>query len=691
MKKLLLILLLSTMAFGQSPLLTLMSDGYKNPETTLYLAGQTVSGTQAARIDQFITLVKTNLGISSLSDKFDVMYLFANESSDLGLRNLVKRSHDATLAGTPNPTFTQWQGFQGDGSHGYIKTNYIPSMQGVKYTQNSASFGYYAKTLDAVDGVWDMGTTDGTSICYMGNFATYGAATSRIYLNSASPIGITQDTIGGVGFKVFTRNNATQVSRYFNGGYARTLALNSNGIPSKEFYICGINNNGTAGNFTNTKFSFAFISGGLSSTDVVRLTNCIEWYMDDLGEGVIAALEYSPSPYENTVSPNDFAGSTQTERIQNALLYAESDSGTVIELAIDSITFPYTNFWEISQSLEIPSYTTLYINNATLKMKDGVFDTMVRNKGIQVNPAFPFDSALALNQNEGIKILGSGIGTAIIENSDIPYTAKLPFDTDGSEYSWVGSHFGWRAFTGLFANVKDLEIGNITFKKSHSWTLSFEHGDSAVYIHDVDFQTANTFPNTPVYLNGDGIHLNQGCKYFTIENITGATNDDVVGIFPLVGFPKTIHDSTIANYPTALAYPMVVGSRYATSDDSICNITIDSIYANSGSRLIGFGAGGGAKLFNVTVNNIYDLKTANSTSNCILFQPGYGGSNGSAGDMHDINITNVTSNYYAYVLRINAALKDCSFIGLTQNRVSADVYLIDPPYNTQQVNVVITP
>ena len=66
LRKIILFLLINTAIFSQD-LLLLYDSGYKNPETTIYLQGQTVTGTQANRIDRLISMLKDSLSITSLS------------------------------------------------------------------------------------------------------------------------------------------------------------------------------------------------------------------------------------------------------------------------------------------------------------------------------------------------------------------------------------------------------------------------------------------------------------------------------------------------------------------------------------------------------------------------------------------------------------------------------------------------
>src|SRR5574343_1234161 len=148
MKKYLFIILIPFLLQAQDGAinLLLMGDeaGYDTDAQTYFSAMSTpLSTAYQDRINTFVLMVKDSLSITNLSDKFDVIYLLANETSEAGLKNLVKRSSDATI-GAETVTFTADEGFAGDGVGGYINTNYNANSDGVNYTLNDASFGIYS-------------------------------------------------------------------------------------------------------------------------------------------------------------------------------------------------------------------------------------------------------------------------------------------------------------------------------------------------------------------------------------------------------------------------------------------------------------------------------------------------------------------------------------------------------------------
>lgn len=290
MKKLILIIALLTISlYPQSKLLLLMGgEGYKNAETKTYLASLTtpISSTYAKTLDTFISMVKDSLAIANLSDAFDVMYDLGGETTEQSLKNLVKRQHDATAVNSP--TWTQWEGFTGNGTSSYLNTNYNPATQGVVYVQNSASLGVYIRTNVDEAGV-DIGAqTEGYTT---GIYISTRRYDTKFYwqinenTNSQFVNGVSWDSRG---FTVAVRPNSTQVYGYKNGvNYGGAKSANSIGTPNLNIYILCGSYGQVPTTFSTKQTSFAFLGKSLSATEVRKLTNCVEWLMDSKGKGVI--------------------------------------------------------------------------------------------------------------------------------------------------------------------------------------------------------------------------------------------------------------------------------------------------------------------------------------------------------------------------------------------------------------------
>lgn len=281
----LILLLLASISFGQSSMLSLMDDAGYDSDAKLYFDAMTtpLSAETKSKINTFVKMLKDSLQITSLSQKFDVMYLLANETAEAGLKNLVKRSNDATAVNSP--TFTQWEGFQGNGSS-YINTNYNPATQGIIYGQNNAHVSIYCRSdLDGLGMDWGSREADDNprseiSLSYSGT-TLYGT------INSTGIGGrfIVANT-NSQGFYISNRSGTNSGKLYKNGVAFSTLTQAS-ATPNYNYYISAINIEGTAGNYQNRQYAFWTAGSSLSDTEARKLTNCVEWYMDSNGKGII--------------------------------------------------------------------------------------------------------------------------------------------------------------------------------------------------------------------------------------------------------------------------------------------------------------------------------------------------------------------------------------------------------------------
>ena len=371
------------------------------------------------------------------------------------------------------------------------------------------------------------------------------------------------------------------------------------------------------------------------------------------------------------ITPNSFTDGTQTERIKKALSFLKEKCGGTLELGVDTVMIPNTNAWTISESIVLPSSTTLFINNSKLKLADGVFDTIIRNEGIIVDAANPNGLASVLRHDKNIKIIGSGIGTAFLEGPDAPFTASHPVN-GGEPIPWIGDFYGWRTVSILLANCSDYEIGGFSISKTTCWAISQEHGCENMHIHDIAFNTS--------VKNGDGIDFRKGCRNGRVENITGSCSDDVIACTALLG-----HN----NFPQGrYVFPLQVGGNEdSVLGNTIENIRISNINASSKCHVIICLASGGAKVQDISATDIEDNMVFNAV-NIVSVYTGYGEA-AKMGDIKDIHMKNIISNNASVALKINTPLLDCTFEHIEQKRKDGAEYEITPPYESQMMNVKI--
>lgn len=371
------------------------------------------------------------------------------------------------------------------------------------------------------------------------------------------------------------------------------------------------------------------------------------------------------------VSPNDYEG-TVDERIEKALAFIATNNGGTLELGVNELTGK--RIWDISTAMRPRSNTTIYLNSSRLKMANGVFDNIIRNHGIDVNEADPNGIATALNANQNIKIIGTGITTSFIDGAAVAYSAPHP-TLGGVPIYWVGDWYGWRTISILFANVQGIEVSGIAFSKVKGWTISNEHGCTDMWYHDLKFNTTAK--------NGDGINIRKGCSNFLIENITGNTYDDLVACTALM-FTDNVYPN--GNY----VWPWQVGG-WASSPlgNNIDGGVIRNITGSSRTHLVIVLSTGGTKVRNIAISNVTHVLYFTPIAVLSVYTALYGAL-ATLGDIENITGTNLLAAGSDYCLEINAPTLNCSFDRIEQKTAGKIAYKLQPAYAGTQSNLSVT-
>jgi len=244
--------------------------------------------------------------IDSLPEVFDVMYILANETEEAALKNLVKRSHDATKVNSP--AFTAWEGFTGNGSDNCINTNWNGrTSDAVVYTLNSASFGIYYRTNTVgtayeSNGCYsttaDGGTANRIRIDRDNNYSnSYYCAVNGTYATASST-----DRLNGM--YIASRTASNVVKLYVNNIAKVNATTASTKIPNQNVHVLALlTNGGSLALYENDQISLAFLGKGLSAAEERKVTNCFEYYMILNDKGL--ALELFKDNNDNIFYDND--------------------------------------------------------------------------------------------------------------------------------------------------------------------------------------------------------------------------------------------------------------------------------------------------------------------------------------------------------------------------------------------------
>lgn len=354
------------------------------------------------------------------------------------------------------------------------------------------------------------------------------------------------------------------------------------------------------------------------------------------------------------VTPNQFGGSTQHERIEQAVDFIRRRGYGVLELGEDTESTPTTRTWIRESSLLLPSNCWLLLQDATLKLADGTFDNIVRNDGIVPNPD-PFRPSETINENRNIKIIG--MGDSWIEGPDVPYSAPHPVN-GGEARPWTGDYYGWRTVGILFANVKEYEIYGFGMRKTTCWAISQENGCEDFEVHDLVFDTE--------VKNGDGIDFRLGCRNGRVYNISGHTSDDMIALTALKSVGRTWPDKQYV-------YPMQVGGNSGQNfTPDIEDIKIWNVRGHGNQHGIRLLCGGGSKLQRISVDDIGDEDDGFS-KRIVIVGTGYGVP-ASMGDINSISFNGIYSSFTSEALKLEGPIQDSQFNLIRQSVTSGELY-----------------
>ena len=211
--------------------------------------------------------------------KLDALWVFAQTTSAGALKNWVTPgTHDCSLVNAP--AFTALEGFAGNGTTSYINSNFSPSVDGVNYTQNSASYGLYSRT-DANISKTDMGCEGAGGDNYI-RARLSGNINWRVNSGATS----TQAIADSLGMYIASRPDSANQNLYKNKT-EYTAAVAAGSLVSEDFFIGAQNASGSPSLLSTRQISMAFVGAALTQSDVNILTDAFEVYMDSNNKGVI--------------------------------------------------------------------------------------------------------------------------------------------------------------------------------------------------------------------------------------------------------------------------------------------------------------------------------------------------------------------------------------------------------------------
>jgi len=197
----------------------------------------------------------------------DVLYVMAAHDEQASRLNW-KSPGNFTLATAGTITFEADRGWTGNGTNGYLNTNWTPATHAVNYTQNSASMGVYLRNHSGTTTRGLMGARN-TSDSNTPRTSILFSTTSLVArLNVASATGQATAT-PAARLIVARRSSSTAQQIYIAAVEAGTGSTASDAVPQFPMYISALNNGADAVSFfDNRQYAYARAGAALSTAQM---------------------------------------------------------------------------------------------------------------------------------------------------------------------------------------------------------------------------------------------------------------------------------------------------------------------------------------------------------------------------------------------------------------------------------------
>ncbi len=252
-------------------------------------------------------------------------------------------------------------------------------------------------------------------------------------------------------------------------------------------------------------------------------------------------------------------------------------------------TVVLTGNYLVSDTIYIPSNTTLLLKDCHLRLADGVYCNMFKNEHCEDT-----ENRTKENADRNIKIIGEG--RAVVDGGNYNGLSERTQNKNGLPGIIKNNTF-------FFSNMENFEMRNLKVINQRWWAFHFKFcrrgkicdieflADYTRYVDGKRILGLDRAVCDEVYArNADGIDLRIGCHDIIIENITGFVQDDSVAL-------------------TALATP--AERRYAVEGEScdLYNVIIRNVMTSafhSNVRLLNQYWTAPARLYNILVDGVVD-------------------------------------------------------------------------------------
>jgi hypothetical protein len=234
-----------------------------------------------AASDLFVD-IRAALGITTLSDAFDFMYILAHEVAADALINIVNPgTHNATNVNAM--AFEANRGVTGDGASSHLDTNFNPSTQGVNYQQNSACIGIYSRTNVDTNNMTDMGGQDNSTRTIRMAIRNSDTFISGVNGNES---GLVAGNLDSRSLFTANRSASNAVQGYKAGVLIDTGSGASAALPNVTLFIGAYHASALTIAYSTRQYAFALAGRSMDATEQADFYTAIQTFMTAIGAQV---------------------------------------------------------------------------------------------------------------------------------------------------------------------------------------------------------------------------------------------------------------------------------------------------------------------------------------------------------------------------------------------------------------------
>ncbi len=201
-------------------------------------------------------------------DKLDGLWIFADGQY---INWKTPGTYDATANGTIHKI--KWNGIKSDETTGYLNLNYNPKLDGVNFTTNNASFGFYCLHGDRSGSSRIMGGNDGTE------YLTVSPQSSMIlrFNTILARLVVQAHTNDVLGLWTFNRTSANDVEWWIGDTKEDDFILLATDAPNCDMYAMAYNNNGVTAYYNKNVVGMVCFGGSFTKSNISALKTGMDY------------------------------------------------------------------------------------------------------------------------------------------------------------------------------------------------------------------------------------------------------------------------------------------------------------------------------------------------------------------------------------------------------------------------------